>query len=77
MIGRVTLVFIDCIYRLSRYNALKYVSIVCSVDMVHVCGVLDCPIVDKRTLHTLALLSVHYCEMEGVFKDSLFRSILF
>ena len=67
--------FIDC--RLSRHIALKYVSIVCSEDMVHVCGVLDCPIVDKHTLHTLALLSVHYCEMEGVFKDSLFRSILF
>ena len=47
------------------------------VDMVHVCGVLDCPIVDKHTLYTLSLLSVHYCEMEGVFKDSLFRSILF
>ena len=47
------------------------------VDMVHVCGVLDCPIVDKHTLYTLALLSVHYCEMEGVFKDSHFRAFLF
>ena len=52
---RVILVFVECIDSL-EVLFLNYVSIVCSVDMVHVCGVLDGPIVDKHTLHTLFIL---------------------
>ena len=47
--------FVECIDSL-EVLFINYLSIVCSVDMVHVCGVLDGPIVDKHTLHTLFIL---------------------